>query len=328
VTTNSITQPKFAQYYIELVNAIVNLSEAYLYATRLDDALQLLSSDIVELLEREFPPEEIVRIRVQRAKIMRFKNKLDNSSNDATLELLFGAERTAQSLDNKSLLADVTNLIGLVVYDKELWTTTLATSLRYFEQALAIRRETNDQKGIVESLFNIGTVHQNKKGRTDEDIERAFKYFQEAYRLAKDGGFRWEKAHAARHLGYIYGHHKRDLRKALSYHKEFLDVNEEVGFKLYLPPAHTMVGFTYYELEDLDRALEHFKVAQTIAKETGDQQPLAEAWLGLGLVQEGKGDTGAALKYFERALAIAHPINLGPVIRVAASRIDGLAKGK
>jgi hypothetical protein len=180
----------------------------------------------------------------------------------------------------------------------------------------------------VESLFYIGTIHQNKKGRSDEDVERAFEYFQEAYHLAEEGGFRREKAHAARHLGYIYGHHKRELSKALSYHKEFLDINEEVGFKLYLPPAHTMVGFTYYELQELNKALKHFEVAQAIAEETGYQYPLAEAWLGLGLVQEGKGDASAALKYYERALEIAKPINLRPVIRVASGRIDDLSKGK
>ena len=145
--------------------------------------------------------------------------------------------------------------------------------------------------------------------------------------MAEEGGFRWEKAHAARHLGYIYGHHKGDLSTALSYHKEFLDVNKEVGFKLYLPPAHTRVGFTYYELKDLDNALEHFEAARAIAEETGYQFPLAEAWLGLGLVQEGRGDKRAAVESYERALAIAQPINLRPVIRVASGRIDGLSQG-
>jgi tetratricopeptide (TPR) repeat protein len=328
MTTNSIAQPKLMQRYTELVSAMINLSEAYLYEARLDNALQVLSSDIMELLERELPLEETVRIQIQRAKVMRFKNRLDGSSNDATLELLFEAEKAAKLLDNKGLLADVANLIGLVFYDQELWASTLETSLRYFEQALALRREINDKKGIVQSLFDIGTTHQNRTGRTDEDIERAFEYFQEAYRLAEEGGFRWEKAHVARHLGYIYGHHKREPSKALSYHKEFLDVNEEIGFKPYLPPAHTMVGFVCYEMEDLYKALEHFESAQAMAEEIGSQYPLGEALFGLGLVQERRGDTSAALKYYERALAVAQPINLRPVIRAATSRIEELSKEK
>jgi len=214
----------------------------------------------------------------------------------------------------------------LVLYDQGLWTSTLEAPLGYFEQALALRKEVKDRKGVVEALFNIGTTHQNKAGRTDEDLEKAFECFQEAYALAEEGGFRREKAHVARHLGYIYGHHKGEPDRALACHQEFLNVNEELGFKLYLAPAHTMVGFTYYELEDLDEALRHFEVAQAIAEETGYQQPLAEAWLGVGLVQESKGNTSAALKYYETALTVAQPINLGPVIRIAASRIDDLSK--
>jgi hypothetical protein len=45
------------------------------------------------------------------------------------------------------------------------------------------------------------------------------------------------------------------------------------------------------------KALKHFEAAQAIAEEIGAQHALAEALLGLGLVQERKGDTRAALRY-------------------------------
>ena len=75
-------------------------------------------------------------------------------------------------------------------------------------------------------------------------------------------------------------------------------------------------------------ALEHFESAQAMAEEIGSQHPLAEALFGLGLVQERRGYTSAALKYNERALAVAQPINLRPVIRAATSRIEELSKEK
>jgi tetratricopeptide (TPR) repeat protein len=305
---------------------MIDLSEAYLREARLDDALRLLSSDVMESLAQELLPEEIVRVQVQRAKLMRYRNRLDGSRHDATLQLLFEAEKSAQSLGNKNLQADVAALIGRVLYDQELWASTLETPLRYFEQALALYREINAPKGVVESLFDIGTAHQNKTGRTDEDIENAFAYFQEAYHLAEEGGFRWEKAHVARHLGYIYGSHRGEPGKALAYHQEFLAANEELGFKLSLPPAHTMVGFAHFEMGDPDQALEHFEAARTIAEEIGYQQPLAEALFGLGLVQERRGDVRAALTYYEQARAIAQPIHLQPVIRATTRRIEELSK--
>jgi tetratricopeptide (TPR) repeat protein len=174
----------------------------------------------------------------------------------------------------------------LVLYDQELWTSTFETPLRYFEQALALRKEVNDQKGVVESLFCIGTTHQHKTARIDEDLERAFECFQEAYALAEEGGFRREKAPVARHLVYIFGHHKGEPDRALAYHQEFLNVNEDLGFKLCLPPAHTMVGLAHYEMGDPEKALKHFEAAQAIAEEIGAQHPLGEALFGLGHVQE------------------------------------------
>ena len=112
------------------------------------------------------------------------------------------------------------------------------------------------------------------------------------------------------------------------YHQEFLDVNEEIGFTLYLPPAHTMVGFAHYEMEEPEKALKHFEKAQAIAEEVGAQHPLAEALFGLGLVKESKGDISAALRYFERALTVAKPISLRPVIQAATNRIEELSKKK
>ncbi len=55
---NNTTPPKLAQRCAELFSAIINLSEAYLYEARLDDALCLLASDVVELLAGELPLAE------------------------------------------------------------------------------------------------------------------------------------------------------------------------------------------------------------------------------------------------------------------------------
>ena len=66
------TQSKLTQYCINLVHAILDLSEVYLWDGRLDDALHLLESDLVEQIEKELPMKEIIQLQVQRAKTMRF----------------------------------------------------------------------------------------------------------------------------------------------------------------------------------------------------------------------------------------------------------------
>ena len=318
------TQSKLTQYCINLVHAILDLSEVYLWDGRLDDALHLLESDLVEQIEKELPMKEIIQLQVQRAKTMRFKCQLDGSSNESTLALLHNVEERGLDLEDKSILADVVRLIGLVIYDQELWTTTLEKPQHYFEQALILRKEINNRRGVAESLLDVGTIYQNKLDRTDEDIEKAFEYYQKAYTLATECGFMREKANTARHLGYIYGNHKGDLVKSLVYHQEFLDIHEEMGSKLYLGQAHTMVGFAHYALQDQEQALKHFESAKTIAQELGSQLPLAEALFGLGLVYEGKDNASGALRYYEKAITVARLINLRPVIQAATNRIQEL----
>ena len=110
------TQSKLTQYCINLVHAILDLSEVYLWDGRLDDALHLLESDLVEQIEKELPMKEIIQLQVQRAKTMRFKCQLDGSNNDTFLERLCNTERKAHSLGDLGVLSDVVRLTGLVIY--------------------------------------------------------------------------------------------------------------------------------------------------------------------------------------------------------------------
>jgi tetratricopeptide (TPR) repeat protein len=326
MTDKDITHLQIAEYSIKYINALLDLAEAYLWEARFDDALQLLQSDMVDLIMNESSLSEKIMRQIQLAKTLRFKCHLDGSSNDAVLELLHETEKSALALGEKGILADVLRLTGLVTYDQELWDTNLEKPHHYFKQALDLRKETNDRRGVAESLYDVGTTYQNKVDRTEEDIETAFEYFQESYSLAKQGGFMREKANTARHLGYIFGNHKGDLEKSLLYHQEFLDIHEKLGSKPYLAQAHTMVGFTYFALQEQDQALKHFESAKAIAQKIGPQHPLAEAILGLGLVQEGKDNANVALSYYKEAVAIARRINLKPVIQVATGRIEELSK--
>jgi tetratricopeptide (TPR) repeat protein len=315
-----------AQHYKELVRAMCKVAEAYLYEARLDDALCLLDSDVLKLVERELEPEDRIRIQVQHAETLRYKGLPDNDYGcyDAALEILSEAEKTARPLSDKRLLADVVNLTGLVLYMKELWTSTLETPLRYFEEALALRRETNDQRGIAESILSVGYVYQNRTGANDEDLQKAFECFQEAYRLAEKGNYLQERAAAARHMAYVYAR-KGEPAKALLYDQEFLTINEEIGFKPHLLPAYISVGFAYLMHDELDKAIECFQSARALAEKTGFRRYQAESLFGVGAVKEAKHETQTALSYYQEALRLAEQIGFKKVIEVATAKIESLS---
>jgi tetratricopeptide (TPR) repeat protein len=300
------------------------ISEIYLYEARLDDALRLLSSDLLEIVQEELMPQDRVRLQFQRARIMRHRCRLNNRGYDAVLEVLSEAEETARSLNNKCLLADIVDLVGEVIYFKELWHTTLETPREYFEQALALRKEMDDKKGIAASLLHIGFVYQHKTDAGEEDARKAFDCFQKAYRLAEEGNYPLERAEAARHMAAMYGR-KGETGKALSHHLEFVAISEEVGFKLFLPPGYVMVGISYLAQGELEEALAYCTRAHTLAQEMGADWSLAESLFGIGAVKEAQNETEAALSYYRQALTVAQSVSFKLVAELATRKIGELS---
>lgn len=326
MTHKDAIQAMIARTCRQLVQTMCEASEAYLYAARFDDALRVLHSDALESIDNHLIPEDRLCLQIQRAKIMRHRGYHSNDRDcyDAALEILFETLETAESVESAGLLADVVDLIGMTLYSKEMKSTSLESSLRYFEQGLVLRRSIGDNRSIVESLFHVGLVYQNKDGAGDDDRQKALEYFQQAYSLAEAGGFDQEKGHVARHIGYLCSR-RGELDRALAYHLEFLAANEECGFWPYLPPAHVMVGFAYHAQNESKKALAHFEQACTLAKQIGAKPSLAESLIGIGIVKERQGKPKTALKFFHRALAASRSSGFEFGAQIATKRIENLS---
>jgi tetratricopeptide (TPR) repeat protein len=227
---------------------------------------------------------------------------------------------------DRALLADAIDLTGLALHSKERnLDSSLPRCLRYFEQALELRQAINDTRGIAESHFHIGLVYQNKREASDDDMQKALENFQKAYKLALEGGFRFEQAHAARHLAYIYDE-QGEQDRAYACHKEFLETNKAIGFKPYLPPANVMMGLAHFKRGELGEAVRYFRTAYGLASEMGSKHFLADASLMLGVTTAAQGDREEALKHLEEAISLAEPIEFTRVINLANREIEKLKR--
>jgi hypothetical protein len=65
----------------------------------------------------------------------------NHSLYDAALAILSEAEEMARALTDRGPEADVIDLVGVLSYSKELWCSTLETSLDHFKRGLALGRE-------------------------------------------------------------------------------------------------------------------------------------------------------------------------------------------
>lgn len=310
----------------DLANQIEQIASVYLYEARFNAALNLLNDKVLDLLKDEHQLDEWVRLQNQRAGVLRYKGYCDYDPTryDDAIEILSAALAVAETLGNQALLANTVDLTGSVLQSKEgSLAASSETCLGYFERALEIRKEIQDQRGIAESNFHIGLVYQNQRPASEENIQRAYEAFQKAYTVASIGGFAFEKAHAARHLAYIYDK-RQESQKAYKLHQEFLETNQLIGFKPYLSPAHIMVGLAHFKSGELMEAKQHCQSAYESASEIQSEHFLADAAMMLGIVSGACGDHKRARKYFEEARSFAEPISLSRVVNVANREIEKL----
>jgi tetratricopeptide (TPR) repeat protein len=166
-------------------------------------------------------------------------------------------------------------------------------------------------------------VYQHRVSADEEDVHKAFRLFQEAYRLAERRDEPLLRAEAARHMADI--HQRRgELDEALARHLEFVTIAENTECTLYLPPGYTMVGISYLMRGDLDKALSYCKQAYALAQDMDAGVFSAEALFGIGAAVETTGDAAAALAYYRRALAAAEATDLRLVIELATLKIGEL----
>lgn len=311
----------------DLANQIEQIAIAYLHEARFNDALNLLNDQVLDSLKDENLLEEWGHLQNQRAGILRYKGycDCDPARYDEAIEILQQVLTVAETLGDEALLADTVDLTGSVLQSKEgSLDASFETRLGYFERALEIRTEIQDERGIAASNFHIGLVYQNKRPAGEDSIQQAFEAFERSYAVASEAEFAFEKAHAARHLAYIYDK-REEPDKAYELHREFLETNQKIGFKPYLSPAYVMVGLAHFRRGELAEAEQHLQSAYEVANEIQSDHFLADAAMMLGVVCRAKGENERAKKCFEEALFLAESINLPRVMDIADREIERLS---
>ena len=318
---------KLTGQFYNLANQIEQITMVYLYAARFDAAFRLLNDQVLDLIKAENHLAEWMKLQHQRARILRYQGycEYNPARYDEALSILKEVLHVAETLGDEALLADTLDLTGAVLQSKEgSLDTSFETRLAYFQRALAIRIEIQDQRGMAESHFHLGLVYQNQRPAAEDNQQQALVAFKKAYHLAAEGDFAFERAHAARHLAYI--HDKRqEPEQAYQLHQEFLTTNQTISFKPYLAPAHTMMGLANFRCGNLVAAEQHLQSAYAIADQISSDHFRADAAMMLGVVSGAQGEHESAKEYFDEALALAEPLNLSRVMHVAQRELEKLS---
>ncbi len=231
------------------------------------------------------------------------------------------ALRFAEQAKDPRLLADAHELTGRVLYSRRinLAQGDYAEPSDHFRRSLELRQQVGDTRGVIESLFRVGLIHERK----GEDAE-AFDTYQRAWRMAGDR-YPLERSNLARHLAYQ--HQRRgDLDEALELFQESLRLREEAGFELTRAPALTSIGDLYREKKDHERALDYGRRALTEAQRVGAKRFVVLALISVGETLAASSRTQQAVEHLRRAETTASEIGYVSGERQARRRLAEIDK--
>jgi tetratricopeptide (TPR) repeat protein len=292
-------------------------------AGRLDDALALLgSAGQSGLVTSDEAASEVLRLTLLRAKILTDRIFYANRGYDEAVETLEAADTLAQRLDDQLSASTALDLVGMADYYRvmQAGSADYGSALPRFQVALARREELNDSRGVAESLFHVGLVHERL-----EQYDEALDMYRRAYMLARERGHLLEQSYAARHLGGG-AQEMGDLDAALAYFRESLALRQELGTTLLLPLAHIALGEVMLARQDADGAAQEYEQAHTLAD--GMQSPLAIVFslLALSELAQARGNQDARHDYAEQALARAQEDDLPLGVRAAEAALAAIAQ--
>ncbi|MEK6410036.1 MAG: tetratricopeptide repeat protein [Acidobacteriota bacterium] len=234
------------------------------------------------------------------------------------------AEKQERVESIKSLLADYESLstekrdpsteaglhfrLGTLLYAVSSYEEALAESLA----SLKIAEELGDRAQMVDSLNQIGMIHQDRG-----QFETALELYERSLKLAEKLVDPVGLAGTLHQIGRIHLE-RGEFDAALEHYERSLKVLAELGDRAGVARSLHQIGNISFNRGDYDAALGHYQESLRILEQIGDRAGLSSSLHNLGMIHQHRGEYDAARQQFERSLTIAK--ELGSYADVAISQ--------
>jgi predicted ATPase/class 3 adenylate cyclase/uncharacterized protein HemY len=171
-----------------------------------------------------------------------------------------------------------------------------ATAL--YEEALALRRELRDTRGIALSLYNLGNI-----AKDHGDYARASSLYQESLGLRRELGDPLEIAASLQNLGDI-ARYEGDYERATTLLEEALALRRTLRDKMGTAAALSNLGQVAQDRGDYAQASALLEESLALFRELGTKLGVATSLQSLGDVARHQGDYAQASTLLEESLAL------------------------
>ncbi|MEW6469213.1 MAG: tetratricopeptide repeat protein [Bacteroidota bacterium] len=176
-------------------------------------------------------------------------------------------------------------------------------ALEYHFRGLKIAEELGDKKSLSIKYGNIGNAYKSKG-----DADKALEYYLKALKLAEEVNDRWGISRHYGNLGVIYKG-KGDYQTALSYFLKSLEIKKELKDNIGIAIRLNNIGGLYATMGDVKQAERYMLQSLSLCDSIGALDDARLACQSLYVLYEGSGRYGLALKYYKRFVEASDSIS-------------------
>ncbi len=212
------------------------------------------------------------------------------------------SENSNQSLSLK--IGETLHSIG-AVYNK---LADYPQALEYYQQAVKLRRQINDQKGVGISLNSIGGVY-----FFQGNYNQALDYWQQALEIRQELGDLVRVGRTQNNIAGIYLNQAK-YSQALEYYQQALQTFKKLENLQGEAAVINNIGLIYQKLGQYEKSLELFQKALAIHRKTRNKKDEGDALNNIGITYKLQKKYDEALAYYQQALTVRKQTNNKPGI--------------
>lgn len=233
------------------------------------------------------------RIKVAEVHIRRI-GILMGTDPEAAAESGRAAVEIFRDLGDKAGEARAHRELGYARWRNHDYAGALETNLR----ALWIHRSLGHRRAESGDASNIAQVY-----RGMGDYDSALRWAEEAVQMDRELGDKLGEAFKMNTMANIH-RERGDLQAALGLHHKSLSMCGELGIKNLHFTGLLNCGNIYLSLENNAEALEHFRAAVRLSRETGYARDEGYSLIGVGVCLEREGDASGAAQTYRQAVGL------------------------
>lgn len=236
----------------------------------------------------------------ERGVLFMARRKIDEARGQLSLGLGKAAaiDNNYQQIKIRMQLSSVASLAG-----------DTAEAMQLASEVMGFAKKNGLEILAVSGLINLGNTLMARG-----DLDLAADYLEQALQLAQFYKARRGQARAALTLASLYTRHQGKADRVREYVEQASAIYQQDGYRKYAMQAHAILGHANEQLCDYDTALGAFKQQLKLAEELGDQEQVALAHNGIGIVLNNKEEHPESLRHLAETYRISQTLKLRPYV--------------